>query len=337
MDEVQGGCRIHRILLPPHQSGMRDQARAYLSYIMGVKRFIADREYDLVFGTSSRLMTAVLAAYVARSKQARLYLDIRDILVETLPDIIAPSLARILVPLLQRLEAYAVAQAARVNLVSHGFLDYFQERFPRQQFRCFTNGIDKVFVDLSAQMNQSEAATGRPLRVLYAGNIGEGQGLHLIIPPLAMALGERVQFRVVGDGGRLSALRDSLENLGCQNVELLPPVAQESLCDEYRRADMLFLHLNDYSAFRKVLPSKVFEYAATGKPIWAGVAGYAASFLQQEVENAAVFSPCRVEEGLNAFQSLSVHWADRSGFVAKYSRQRIMEAMADDILETLSS
>ena len=46
--------------------------------------------------------------------------------------------------------------------------------------------------------------------------------------------------------------------------------------------DVLFLHLNDYSAFRKVIPSKIFEYAATGKPIVAGVSGYAAEFLRHE-------------------------------------------------------
>jgi len=31
-------------------------------------------------------------------------------------------------------------------------------------------------------------------------------------------------------------------------------------------ADVLFLHLNAYKAFEKVLPSKIFEYAATGRP-----------------------------------------------------------------------
>ena len=61
-------------------------------------------------------------------------------------------------------------------------------------------------------------------------------------------------------------------------MQIIDPVSRSDLFDEYKNADVLFLHLNDYAAFRKVLPSKIFEYAATGKPILAGVAGYMQNF-----------------------------------------------------------
>ena len=72
---------------------------------------------------------------------------------------------------------------------------------------------------------------------------------------------------------------------------LLQPVKRDELIEIYQSADVLFLHLNDFDAFKKVLPSKIFEYAATGKPIWAGVAGYAAEFITSKIENSAVFFP----------------------------------------------
>ena len=48
---------------------------------------------------------------------------------------------------------------------------------------------------------------------------------------------------------------------------------------------ILFIHLNAYPAFEKVLPSKIFEYAATGKPILAGVSGYSADFIRNNLKD----------------------------------------------------
>lgn len=51
----------------------------------------------------------------------------------------------------------------------------------------------------------------------------------------------------------------------------------------YANADVLFLQLNDFDSFKTALPSKLVEYAAMGRPIWADVVGGAATLLQQEV------------------------------------------------------
>ena len=103
----------------------------------------------------------------------------------------------------------------------------------------------------------------------------------------------------------------------------------------YEQADVLFLHLNDLKAFKRVLPSKLFEYAATGKPIWAGVAGYAAEFIAAELTNTAVFAPCDAEAALESFERLELGLTDRAAFVQRYARERIMDEMAQDILQLL--
>lgn len=95
---------------------------------------------------------------------------------------------------------------------------------------------------------------------------------------------------------------------------------------------MLFLHLNDHDAFRKVLPSKVFEYAALGKPIWAGISGYAASFVSEHIENAAVFAPCDAAAGIQSFKTLNIMTRPRHAFVERFARGRIMREMAKDVL-----
>ena len=103
------------------------------------------------------------------------------------------------------------------------------------------------------------------LEVVYAGNIGEGQGLHSILPSVrAKHFEGKLKFKIIGDGGRLPQLEQALKAAAINNVELLNPVGRDVLIQAYQHADILFMHLNDYDAFLKVLPSKVFEYAALG-------------------------------------------------------------------------
>jgi glycosyltransferase involved in cell wall biosynthesis len=232
-------------------------------------------------------MTAVLGAWIARRKNARLYLDIRDIFVDTIKDVLPRKVTWMVKTVFSVLEKWVIKQADKVNLVSFGFSEYFSTRYPQQRFSYFTNGIDDEF--LAAAPTQTfvptKVAEDRPLTVLYAGNLGEGQGLHEIIPRLAKRMGSRVHFKIIGDGGRKRALEAALSKIGVTSVELLPPVQRDELLKAYHAADVLFLDLNDYDAFKKVLPSKIFEYAALGKPVWAGVSGYAAEFVRSEINN----------------------------------------------------
>jgi glycosyltransferase involved in cell wall biosynthesis len=320
--EEQGCVRIRRVQLPLHKSGFVDQAKAFAAFALQANRIAGVGHYDVVVATSSRLMTAVLGSWIARRQRARLYLDIRDIFVENLRELFIAPLGRPLAFVFGVLERWAIGQANKVNLVTAGFLGYFQPRYPKQQFSLYSNGVDDDFLDFPVA-EPAEKALEKPLHILYAGNIGDGQGLHLIIPALAQRLGARAHFCIVG-----AVTGDDLNN-----VELIPPVQRERLLEMYEQADVLFLHLNDFSAFRRVLPSKLFEYAATGKPVLAGVAGFAADFVRTEVTNAEVFAPCDLEGAIAAIEKLSLEPKARPEFVERFSRRRIMEAMAEDVLE----
>lgn len=181
------------------------------------------------------------------------------------------------------------------------------------------------------------SARSRVLKVVYAGNIGAGQGLHHVLPKLAERLQGQAHFIVVGDGAGRDALVEAVASAGVRNVEILPPVERLALVSLYQNADVLFLHLNNFRAFERVLPSKLFEYAATGKPIWAGLAGYPANFANKKISNAAIFNPCDVEAAVVAFRMLKLTAISRDKFARIYSRKAIMKLMARSVLNTLAS
>lgn len=332
--EEAPGLHVRRIFLPEHQGSMFGQVRAFLRYAWVAAKLAKRQDYDLVIATSSRLMTAVLGRWIALRQSARLYLDIRDIFVETLQELVPALHGKILVKLFGLLERWTVRGADKVNLVSPGFLGYFQPRYPTRKFSLFSNGIDEGFLNFSQDACRPYC-TSRPIEVLYAGNIGDGQGLHLIIPKLAAQLGSRVNFRIIGAGGKLETLRQALREANLSNVELIEPVERQLLLGIYTQADVLFLHLNDFRAFRRVLPSKLFEYAATGKPILAGVAGYAAEFVSTGIKNAAVFPPCDIQAAAKALENLQIAPSHRAEFIENHQRSRIMKKMARDLLSLI--
>lgn len=328
--EVDGNITIRRIKIPSHSSGFYDQAGSFLSYFINVLRAIRGIEYDLVFATSSRLFSGFLGAVVSRWKRAPLYLDIRDIFTDTLQSILADSRLRYAIPLFRLFEQFTMKSAGRINLVSKGFEPYFQEKY-RKNYSFFTNGIDDEFLNSNPAMPCSSSANGKVV-LTYTGNIGEGQGLEKIVPRIAGRY-KNIEIRIIGDGGRINVLREGIAHL--PNVRLLTPMTRKELMAYYMETDMLFLHLNNYEAFKKVLPSKIFEYAAMCKPIIAGVDGYAKEFIEEHLPDSLIFRPCDFDDFCAKYEKYSgiVDLESRKSFIAKFARQNIMNEMAVDLLE----
>ena len=72
-----------------------------------------------------------------------------------------------------------------------------------------------------------------------------------------------------------------------------------------------------------------------GKPVLAGVGGFAADFVRAEIPNARVFRPCDVGGAVEAFKALTLEEAPREMFVRKYGRAAICQEMAEDVLSVM--
>jgi glycosyltransferase involved in cell wall biosynthesis len=319
---------IKRIKLPDHKSGMIDQSKAFAAYAMGVLKHTRGKKYALVFATSSRLFTAFLGAIVARNSRCPLYLDIRDIFTDTLDSVLENPVKKLLLPFLRLIENFTINSACKINLVSRGFEGYFKKTAPGKNYSFFPNGIDDEF--LNYKYNKSES-TDKKI-ILYAGNIGEGQGLERIVPDCAKALKDQCVFWIIGDGGTRKDLELRIKTENLKNVFIFNPVGRKELMGYYAKADYLFLHLNDYDAFEKVLPSKIFEFAATGKPILAGVSGYSKEFIESQIDGAMVFEPCNSSSFKESFELLNGNKFNRVEFIKKYSRKNIMDKMAYEFI-----
>ncbi len=325
--EKMGSTEIYRIQIPDHQSGIIDQIKAYTIYFYKGIRIALKYNPTMVYASTSRLFTGFLGAFYARLSKADLYLDVRDIFLDTITDIYQKSVLKyFLFPIISIVEWFTMSSTNHINLISPGFKDYFIARYPERPYSDFSNGIDTLFLNSESS---SETILETEKTIVYAGNIGEGQGLHIFIPGLAKMLPE-YSIMIIGDGGAKQKLEEGIKNLF--NVKILPPMSRENVFEYYEQAKYTLIHLNDNEAFKKVLPSKVFELAAINKPILAGVDGYAAQFMADNVNESIIFKPGDFEEAVRLIKNYQYVAINRDHFKVKYSRKNINMKMSESIL-----
>ena len=145
----------------------------------------------------------------------------------------------------------------------------------------YPNGIQRAFRNRIEQAASRHSANAHFYRNAYAGNLGEGQDLRFLHdlasrPDLQQRMRDgRIRFDIFGSGAQVKALKaltaegdtetppGPLAHLVCY-CGLLPRDEVETI---YAHADCLMLQLGLYSSLSMVIPTKIFEYAATPYPI----------------------------------------------------------------------
>ena len=338
--EIDGNVSIHRIAVPSHKSGMISQMHTFTIFAFYAYSLCRKLKPDFLIGTTSRLMTGLLTWFSSRMLHKKFFIDLRDIFSETISDLLMQKsylLGRLSKFFFIFLEKRVLKNASGVNIVSEGFVEYFETKgVDTSNWSFYPNGVDQEFLNLpffTKSLNSRKAK-----KILYAGNIGSGQGLEKIIPFVAKRLGSGYRFIVIGDGSTISLLRDAIKKEKLKNIDLLAPMERSKLIKHYQNADILFLHLNNFLAFHRVLPSKIFEYVAIGKPIVAGLNGYSEKFLKNHVPYAYVFNPGDIVTAASCIEraaSSEVPVAIYNSFVKTYSRVSIMDRMASHLFDII--
>ncbi|MCB9201506.1 MAG: glycosyltransferase family 4 protein [Flavobacteriales bacterium] len=331
--EERGNLKIHRIKIPTHKSGMVDQIKSFYSFYTNALKITKQYKFDLVYASSSRLFTAYLGMKVAKKHRVPYYVDVRDIFVDTMENILTNKMLKMFtIPILKIIESKTFKNANHINLISEGFHHYFDSKFKKSTYSFYSNGIDDVFLQ---EKSNREINSSSIKKIVYAGNIGQGQGLDKIIPNLAKELEGKYLFEIYGDGGAKKQLVEEINRLEVKNVILKKPVNRSQLIEVYNQADFLFLHLNDFKAFEKVLPSKLFEYGTFDVPIIAGVKGYARDFILKNLKNTIIFNPCNDKQLVELLDKYEYKKIERREFKREFKRNKINNDMIESMLNLL--
>ncbi len=304
-----------------------DKSR-YLNYLIFFFKVLLSnktKDCDIIWTTSSRFFTMLLA-FLCKRKNTNLYIDIRDLFIDNISEIYFKKKFTFIFKILKFFEKL-IYKKSKINLISPGFNNYLDNY--NVTYTSFYHGISDIFYNYYKNNKKERLWYNKSNKILYVGNLGEGQGIHILLPELAK-INSNLKITIIGDGKYKSFLEKKIQREKIKNIILIAPMEQKKLLSYYENTDFLLINLNDYSVFNNVIPSKIFEYSVFNKPILSGTVGVSKELLSTKIDKSFFFKPNNSIE-LNKLilnlsnKSLEI---DRDNFVEDYNYRSIIKKYA---------
>jgi glycosyltransferase involved in cell wall biosynthesis len=239
---------------------------------------------DIIVSTSPQFFCGIAGYTVALMKRKPWVLDVRDLWPESIIAVGAmrPSLA---IRALKRLEYFAYRHAMQIVSVSDAFLPHIESSGATlDKVAVVTNGIDLELFRRPADAANFRAQHGfhDKFVVGYVGTHGLAHRLETVLEA-AYQLRQRddIAFVLVGDGAERKKLLARSKEMRLTNLIMLPQVPRDYIPTIWASIDAALVHLRAVPAFENVIPSKMLEAFAAGKPVLLGVRGKAQEIMTE--------------------------------------------------------
>jgi len=226
-----------------------------------------------------------------------------------------------------------VTEAQRAAIVSGGV--------PADRVSVVPNGVDRAFADAGAAARSVLAAAGTAqpdgrFIVTYIGTIGMAHHLETLLEAAALLREDsRFFFRLVGEGARRPALEAQARAAGLSNVEFCGEQPRGDVSRWIAESSACAVLLRRSEVFQTVVPSKMLEIMAVGRPILLGVEGEASALLARagagmllEPENPAQLAAAIRSLGANPAQCRTLGENGRKFAAREFVRDALAERYA---------
>ena len=230
---------------------------------------------DLVVATSPQFFTALSGRWLSFFKRKPWIMEVRDLWPESIRAVGAMNGESKVFSFLEKLELRLYRNAKRIVVVTDTFKEKIVQRgIPEEKIDVIKNGVllDKYKpIDKNKRLIEKYGLDGQFV-VGYIGTHGLAHALEFILRS-AKSLSSDITILLLGDGAEKQKLVQIKNELELSNVLMLPFVSKDKINDYISLLDVALVNLKKSDTFKTVIPSKIFENAAMGKPILLGVEG----------------------------------------------------------------
>lgn len=348
--EVLAGVRVLRAahFVPDAASlGARARIRLETSFTLSaarywLPRFFARTRPDAVIAVMPPMQMGVWPLLYGWLRRVPWVLHVQDLQVDAALQLkMLPG--GVVGKLLYRIEAFLLKRAARVSTITEAMRQRVMAKGVRlERAWLFPNWADITSVRPGSHDNAFRAELGfgpETVLVLYAGNMGEKQGLDCVLEA-AVQLQDRddIRFLMVGAGPARARLEQCAQELELENLRFLPVQPMDRLSAMLAAGD-IHLVVQRRDAADLVMPSKLTNILAAGRPCVATaevgtalaevVAGHETGRVTPPEDSAALAhaiaalaedAALRTRYGKNARDFAECH-LDREVILAEFERQ----------------
>ena len=263
---------------------------------------------DIVVSTSPQFFCGLSGLVVQKMRRVPWVLEVRDLWPESIMTVGAMRKGRV-INALEWLERWAYRSADYIVPVTDSFVAHISDRGgDRDRMMVIKNGVDLSLFKpdpAGAERIRLELGLHGKFIAAYVGTHGMAHGLDLILDAaLALRDDPRIAFVLVGDGAERAHLEQRRQALGLDNVAILGQRPKQDMPAIWTATDVSLILLRANPAFRKVIPSKMFEAMALARPIILGVEGEAEELLTNAGAGLAI-APGDVDALVGAIRTLA--------------------------------
>ncbi|HTE10377.1 MAG TPA: WcaI family glycosyltransferase [Chitinophagaceae bacterium] len=329
--EIIGGARIFRcpLYIPEKLTSFKRIAHEF-SFVAAMIpvwfKTIFQRKYDIVLCVSPPFHMGLFPLLYTKIKGAKLVIHIQDLQVDAAKDLGMIKNRRFL-NIMFGAEKFILRKSTAISTISPGMQIKIESKgIPSSKIIIFPNWVDEHAIKPLARHQSLRKEFGlkdTDKVILYSGNLGEKQGLEIILEVAKHFIGQPdIYFIITGSGGGKEKLETTAREAKLTNVKFFPLQPYEMLSALLATAD-IHLVLQKKSATDLVMPSKLVSIlAAGGFPIVTAIPGsslynvidkYQAGILI-EPENAAALKQGiekALENNLDTYKTNARRYAEQ--------------------------
>ncbi|WP_069133137.1 glycosyltransferase family 4 protein [Rhodohalobacter halophilus] len=314
----------------------------YMSFAWMSSLFGLFEKADVIIATSPQFFTTWAGWFLSKLKRKPWVFELRDLWPESIATVGAMSKESRAYRTLEKIELglYKSADlvipntpAFKTNLVNRGI--------PEEKMHVIPNGANLELFDPERKNAELKEKLGikEDFVIGYIGTHGLAHSLDFVIESIAKVDFGNIHFLFIGDGAEKEKVKSMADDKGLKNVTFLDPIPKAQIPNYLALTDASLVPLKKSDTFKTVIPSKIFEACAMGKPIILGVEGQAKEIID-EFEAGVCFEPENSTEFVDAvhrltgdkrlYQTLS---ENALNLARAYDRKKLAKEMLDVIRE----
>ena len=286
LTENTAGVRVVRTwLCPVANRSSLERIVSYVSFfVSAVVRGVFLRRPDVIIGTSPQLLSAAAGWLLAKRFRRPFIFEVRDLWPESLPASGVGTIEGITYKILDTIASFLYEVSDLVAVVAEPFRPAIARKCPMARIDVVENGVDENLFKPYRKDECKEEFGLKPFFVVsYIGTVGKAHGVQTVLKAAA-SLQDRctsVRFLVVGEGAEREELQNFAASSAIGNVDFWGERPRNEIPKIISASDVCLVLLKKDEVFEKVLPTKILEFFACGRPVIAGVCGFVAELVEK--------------------------------------------------------
>lgn len=274
------GIKICRLKVHPRGGNLLGMLRNTVDYVVQANRWVKNcrEKFDAVYVFEVSPVTVGLPAVTYKKKfGVPMFFNLQDLWPENVEEVLGIRFGP-LTWLINRIVDRIYDGSDKILCASNGFADNLRRRGVPEEKIVFW---PQFCLEPNLQDVQKPGIYREDtFNIVFAGNLGDAQGLDLMVEAAKELKGSTIRWYLVGDGRARVRLEQKVRECGVTEEVVFLGRVSEKEADRYVHfADCAYLSFKDNKIFNMTLPAKLQTYLACGTPILAAAGGESARLV----------------------------------------------------------